>query len=256
MKPAQNFRLGILMLDTTFPRIPGDVGNPKTWPCEVHFETARGVGVDDAVRNRDPRRYTEPFLQAAQRLESRGVSLITTSCGFLILLQDRLREAVRVPVLTSSLLQVPHVVQTIASGAKIGIMTFEGPSLSRDHLAAAGIDPRIVAIAGLEGTEFHRTIREDLSEFDPERALRDHIAVAKRLVTEHCDIRAIVFECHNMPPYAAAVREVTGLPVYDVTTLIFWAAAALGMTSREGFAAAFESPQRPLPSTSASAGSR
>ena len=222
----KDVRLGILMLDTTFPRIEGDVGNPATWPYRVEFETARGVGVDDAVRSRDPRRYAQPFLEAAQRLENRGVDVITTSCGFLILLQDRLREAVRVPVLTSSLLQVPWVIRSLAADAKIGIMTFEGPSLSADHLAAAGVDSARVAIAGLEGTAFHRTIREDLSEFDREQALRDHVAVAKRIVSEHRDIRALVFECHNMPPYASAVREATGLPVYDVTTLVGWAAAS------------------------------
>lgn len=231
------------MLDTTFPRIVGDVGNAATWPCHVEFETARGVGVDDAVRTRDPRGYAEPFLEAAQRLESRGVDLITTSCGFLILLQDRLREAVAVPVLTSSLLQVPWVMRSLAADAKIGIMTFEGPSLSADHLGAAGIDSSRVAIAGLEGTAFHRTIREDLSEFDAERALRDHVAVAERLAGDNRDIRALVFECHNMPPYAPAVREATGLPVYDVTTLVGWAAASVP-------------PQRSRRSTSASARSR
>jgi hypothetical protein len=237
----QNLRLGILMLDTTFPRIEGDVGNPATWPCQVEFETARGIGVDDAVRSRDPRRYAEPFLEAAQRLQSRGVDLITTSCGFLVLLQERLREAVRVPVLTSSLLQVPWVMQSLASDAKVGIMTFEGPSLSADHLGAADIDSSRVVIAGLEGTAFHRTIREDLSEFDPHQALRDHLTVAKRLVAENPQIRALVFECHNMPPYAEAVREAVGLPVFDVTTLIGWAGA-------------FEPLRRSLRSTSASAG--
>jgi Asp/Glu/hydantoin racemase len=245
MTLPQNFRLGILMLDTAFPRIEGDVGNPATWPCRVEFETAGGVGVDDAVRSRDPRRYAEPFLEAAQRLQSRGVHLITTSCGFLILLQDRLRDAVRVPVLTSSLLQVPLVMRALGADARIGIMTFEGPSLSADHLGAAGIDASRVVIAGLEGTAFHRTIREDLAEFDPEQALRDHLKVAKRLVAENPQIRALVFECHNMPPYAAAVREATGLPVFDVTTLIGWAGAST-----------FEPRQRSLRSTSASAGLR
>lgn len=245
MAPSQNFNLGILMLDTTFPRIEGDVGNPATWPCHVEFETARGVGVDDAVRSRDPRRYAEPFLEAAQRLEHRGVDLITTSCGFLVLLQDRLREAVRVPVLASSLLQVPWVMQSLSADAKIGIMTFEGPSLSNDHLGAAGIDSSRVVIAGLEGTAFHRTIREDLAEFDAQQALRDHLAVAQRLVAENARIRALVFECHNMPPYAAAVREATRLPVFDVTTLIGWAAALT-----------VEPPQQSLRSTSASTGLR
>lgn len=221
-------KLGILMLDTTFPRIVGDVGNRATWaPFDVDFETASGVGVDDAVRTRDPRRYEGPFLEAARRLEARGAQLITTSCGFLVLLQERLQDTVRVPVLTSSLLQAPWMFRALPPDAKIAVMTFEGPSLSADHLAAAGIDRSRVAIAGMEGTPFHTTIREDLQQFDAGRARADHLKVAKHLLSENPDARAFLFECHNMPPYASAVREATGLPVFDVTTMIGWAATGL-----------------------------
>lgn len=216
------------MLDTTFPRIVGDVGNAATWPSySVDFEVVRGVGVDDAVRTRDPRRYEQPFLEAAKRLEERGADLITTSCGFLVLLQDRLRDTVQVPVLTSSLLQVPLVMASIDDRSRLGIMTFEAPSLSADHLRAAKVDPARVVIAGMEGTPFHATIREDLATFDAKRAREDHLTVARRLIDEHPDIRAFVFECHNMPPYADAVRDATGRPVFDVTTLIGWGAASL-----------------------------
>jgi len=44
--------------------------------------------------------------------------------------------------------------------------------------------------------------------------------VARGLAAEHPDIGAIVFECVDLPPYAHAVQEATGLPVYDITTLI------------------------------------
>jgi len=222
------------MLDTTFPRVRGDVGNAATWPSfDVDFEVVRGVGVDDAVRTRDPRGYEQPFIAAARRLEQRGANLITTSCGFLILLQQRLRESVGVPVLASSLLQVPWAFSALDSSAKIGIMTFEKASLSDEHLGAAGIDSSRVAIAGLDGTPFHTTIREDLGTFDEARAREDHVRVAERLQADYPGIRTIVFECHNMPPYAAAVRDATGLPVFDVTTLIDWGAAAVAAPHRE-----------------------
>ncbi|HEY1727520.1 MAG TPA: aspartate/glutamate racemase family protein [Candidatus Baltobacteraceae bacterium] len=223
---SREFRAGILMLDTRFPRIPGDVGNPVTWPFPVELETVGGIGVELAVREGDPLRFEQPFVDAAHRLEERGVSLITTSCGFLILLQDRLQSAVRMPVLTSSLLQVPWISAFLEPHAKIAILTFERSSLSPAHLWAAGINPSRVVIAGLEGTPFHATIALDLDVLDEDRARQDHVDVARRLVAQHPEIEAIVLECTNMPPYAAAIREATGLPVYDATTLINWAAAA------------------------------
>ena len=81
-------------------------------------------------------------------------------------------------------------------------------------------------IAGLEGTSFHATIALDLDALDEERARQDHVDIARRLIAQHPEIEAFVLECTNMPPYASAIREATGLPVYDITTLIGWASAA------------------------------
>jgi hypothetical protein len=36
-----------------------------------------------------------------------------------------------------------------------------------------------------------------------------------------------VLECTNMPPYAAALREALGLPVYDIYSMISWFHAGL-----------------------------
>jgi Asp/Glu/hydantoin racemase len=226
MAHPRDFRAGILMLDTHFPRIPGDVGNPATWPFPVEFETVPGVGVELATRESEPSRYERPFIDAALRLERRGVSLVTTSCGFLVLLQERLQSALHRPVLTSSLLQVPWIAAFLEPHAKVGIITFERPSLSRAHLLAAGIDPSRVVILGLEGTAFHATIALDSPQLDEERARQDHVDVARRSIAQHPEIEAFVLECANMPPYAPAIREATGLPVYDITTLINWTAAA------------------------------
>lgn len=221
-----SFRAGILVLDTSFPRIPGDAGNPATWPFPVDLEIVRGADVDTVVRHTQSSRLEPLFVDAARKLEGRGVNLITTVCGFLILLQDSLQAAVTVPVLTSSLLQVPWISALLGARAKIAILTFERPSLTPGHLWAAGINPSRVVIAGLEGTSFHATISEDLDVLDVERAREDHIRVARALVDEHPEVEAFVLECANMPPYASAIREATGLPVYDITTLIGWAAAA------------------------------
>ena len=37
------FTLGVLMLDSRFPRPVGDVGNPATWPFPVRYEVVRGI---------------------------------------------------------------------------------------------------------------------------------------------------------------------------------------------------------------------
>lgn len=208
------------MLETRFPRVVGDVGNAATWPFAVDFEIVRGVGAEAAVRELDPTRFEQQFIDAAQRLEARGARAIATSCGFLILLQERLQAAVAVPVLSSSLLQVPWIASLLGPQKKIAILTFERSALRQQHLAAARILPAHVVIAGLEETPFHATIAQDLETLDVQRARDDHVAIARRLLEEHPDAGAFVLECTNMPPYASAIREATGLPVYDVTTMV------------------------------------
>jgi hypothetical protein len=67
----------------------------------------------------------------------------------------------------------------------------------------------------------------DELELDVEAARAEHVRVAQRLVAGHPDLGAIVLECTNMPPYMADVQRATGLPVFDVTTLVHMAHAAL-----------------------------
>jgi len=46
-------------------------------------------------------------------------------------------------------------------------------------------------------------------------------------VARHRDIGAIVLECTNMPPYAAALQAAVGMPVYDIYSMIMWLHAGL-----------------------------
>ena len=38
--------IGILMLETRFPRIPGDMGNAATWPFPVQYRVVKGATPD------------------------------------------------------------------------------------------------------------------------------------------------------------------------------------------------------------------
>jgi Asp/Glu/hydantoin racemase len=46
-------------------------------------------------------------------------------------------------------------------------------------------------------------------------------------VAAHPDLGAIVLECTNMPPYADDIRRATGLPVFDIVSLVTLAHGAL-----------------------------
>jgi hypothetical protein len=230
--------LGILSLDTSFPRVPGDVGNASTWPFPVIYRVVTGADPDSVVRRLGERTLLEPFVRAAQDLERAGVSLITTTCGFLVLFQSELQDAVSVPVLTSSLLQVPWVLSTLPPGRGVGILTVERSSLTPAHLRAAGIEPDAqVEVVGLDeaGGYFSGQMLNNRPELDVDRCGLEHERAAQLLMERMPDIGAVVLECTNMPPYASRVQRITGLPVHDLTTLITWNVAAVRRAPFNGF---------------------
>ena len=219
--------LGILMLEARFPRIPGDMGNGTTWPFPVLFRVVRGADPERVVLQ-GARGLLPDFIAAARDLVDLGAEAITTNCGFLSLFQRELAEAVNVPVATSSLMQVPWVQATLPPGQRVGVITVSRGSLTDAHLDAAGV-PRDVPVVGTEGgREFFRVlIKAEKTDMDVALAEADIVAAGRDLVTRHPEVGAIVLECTNMPPYAAALREAVGLPVYDIYSMITWFHAGL-----------------------------
>jgi hypothetical protein len=212
--PAAKF-LGVLMLDTQFPRPPGDVGNQETFGrhgIPVRFTVIRGASPQRIVKEADPA-LLQPFVDAAKRLVDAGAAMITTSCGFLASYQDVLAAAVPVPVLTSSLLACRRF-------ARPGIVTFDAASLNAGILRAAGV-AALTPMQGVEpGCEFHRRILHNEAQLDLEEASRNVVDAARQLVSSHPSVEDIVLECTNMPPYRDAIAQATGRRVHDIETLI------------------------------------
>ena len=204
--------LGVLMLDTRFPRIVGDIGNPATFDFQVRYRTVHGASPHRVVRERDPT-LLQPFVEAGRALVDEGATAITTGCGFLVLFQRQLQEALPVPVWTSSLL-------LLAGLSAAGVVTVDAGSLRADHLSAAGA-PLDTPVEGLaEGSAFQRSLLNDEAALDTDNARAETVAAAVRLTARCPALSTIVLECTNMPPYAAAVRAATGRNVLDITTLL------------------------------------
>ena len=220
-KAVYGASVGILLLESRFPRIPGDGGNAGTWPFPVLYRVVAGATPDKVVRG-GAAGSVEDFVAAARELAAIGADGITTNCGFLVLHQDRLARACGVPVAASSLFQVPWVQALLPPGRRVGVLTVDASSLTPRHLECAGA-PADTPVEGTEsGAEFTRVLLGDEFALDVERAREDVLAAARRLVERNRDVGAIVLECTNMPPYAADVARATGLPVYDFYGFVCW----------------------------------
>ena len=220
--------LGILMLDTRFPRIVGDIGNAQSFDFPVIFRRMVGIGSADAVTAHPDRPRVLAALEAnARALAAEGAIGLSTSCGFLALYQDDLSAVSPVPVATSALLLIERL-----AGKRVGVLTASARNLTAAHFAAVGA-PSDTPFGGLpEDSSFARTFIGNATTLDREQVEREVVAAARDLVTRHPGLDTIVFECTNLPPYKRAVQDATGLPVLDVLDLLkgFYD----GLTAAEG----------------------
>ena len=208
--------LGLLMLQTRFPRPPGDVGHPQTFDFAVRRQVVQGATPERVVRGKDPAAL-QPFVAAARALVAEGCDAIGTSCGFLALWQRELQAALPVPVWSSALLQLA---EQRAAGRRCGVITIEAASLGAAHFEGVGADPATPVEGITPGSALHRTLLRDLPTLDQADAQAQVLAAAGRLLARAPGIDTLVLECTNLPPYADALRAATGRQVLDVVTLL------------------------------------
>jgi hypothetical protein len=212
--------IGIIVLEERIPCPPGTPGNPTTFAYPVCYEVARDVSAAE-LRETVPKGL-ESFIAAGRRLVERGAWGVAGNCGLMIVHQEALARALPVPVFLSSLLQLPLISRMLSPDAAIGIVASGAKSLSTEHLrlARAGGDARVV-LASMEGQPaFAAAVRDERGELDFEAVTAEAVQVARTLVAHHPEVKALLFECVDLPPYAHAVQEAVGIPVFDMTTLI------------------------------------
>lgn len=232
--------IGIMLNSTTYPLIPGNVGNASTYDFPVRIVNVPDLPTDwwcDA-RGPDASRLAS-VVRTAQQLEAEGVRAITTGCGFYAIFQREVAASVKIPVFTSPLLMVPIVHRMLGEKGRIGILTAGAKNLGQRHFDSVGIDPdrTPLGIAGMEEyDEFRKVILEE-SKVEADVAVMETevLDAATQLQRRYPDIEAFVFECSDLPPFSKAVQDATGLPVFDFITMIRWVYTAVVQKRYCGF---------------------
>ncbi|MCF6249500.1 MAG: hypothetical protein L3J69_19420, partial [Desulfobacula sp.] len=97
--------VGILMNDSTIPRIPGDPGHAETFSFPVTYEVLKGFPFEDLITiSKD---NIDILIGQAKALQKKGVSLIVTDCGLFAPFHSDLRKHLDVPFIGSALDVVP-----------------------------------------------------------------------------------------------------------------------------------------------------
>ena len=203
----------VLQLDTSFPRVPGDVGCSDTYLVPLDRHIVPGATVGRIVTHSPSKIQIEPFERA---LLAASGDVVVSSCGFLSFWQGHLAAQTSKPFISSALIALEQLSRTYAPG-EVLILTFDAQRLTSAHLGAhADYAPGIVGMP--VDMHLRRVISENRSVIDMDLAHAELTSfVAAQVKPQH---RHILLECTNLPPYKAAISAAADLPVTDILTLI------------------------------------
>lgn len=113
--------IGILLMETQVPFIPGDVGNADSFDFPVRYEVVPGLTTDRVLRG-DMACLTA-LVESVEKLERDGIQAVTGDCGFMAYFQRHVMTHVRIPVFLSSLIQLAFLDLIVPPERKIGVIT-------------------------------------------------------------------------------------------------------------------------------------
>lgn len=220
--------IGVLLMETQVPFIPGDVGNAYSYKFPVRFEVVSGLTTHKVLGRDD--NSIGPLVDAAKALQQAGVRAITGDCGFMAYYQRHVMSQVKIPVFLSSLMQLSFCDLILPPGQKIGVITADSSLLDTALLDAVGVKVSLdrIVVRGMEDSpHFVSTFLEEKGILDVGEVEREVVSVAKKLLSEEADVGVVLLECSDLPPYAQKVQQSIDRPVFDYVTMINYVHAAI-----------------------------
>jgi aspartate/glutamate racemase len=209
--------VGILMMDSTIPRIPGDPGHAETFPFPVRYGVIRKFPFEDLIDIKKD--HLHLVVEAAKNLEKDGVKFIAADCGLFSLFQEDIADALSIPFIGSSLNLIPLLAPFVPNRQKIGIITGDTRILKPEHLRAAGAEEARLVIRGMENSdEFQKVVIERGNALNVEKMREGVLQAAKGFLDE--PVGAVVLECTNLVTFRSDIQRLLKVPVFDAVSLI------------------------------------
>lgn len=222
--PYSGAPIGVICIKLDYPKIPGNVVNAQTFDFPVIYDI---VNFDiERLFEGDPK-LVDSVIESAKRLEAAGVRAIVGACGYFAHFQNRIANAVSVPVFMSSLCQLPSIRLGLGDNAKIAVLCANGENLDERILEQIGETPNGLVVFDVSELESFSPIRWGKGLLDNSKLAADLGKLSKELVDHDPSIKCILLECSDLPPYAYDIQQACGLPVFDFITMINWVAASV-----------------------------
>ncbi|XP_075254866.1 uncharacterized protein LOC142346237 [Convolutriloba macropyga] len=225
MKPAPC--LGVVRLDYDYPPAKGDIDSPDSFGYDVYYRAVPGLTFEMCQEGKLEGEVKDRYFETIDWLiNEKKVQCITGDCGFMAYYQKLTLEEVNkkssVPIAMSALMQIPAIITGLSSKEGIIIMTAnEENFLSmqdafKEEFGVDILEPRL-HIVGCDGVDGFEAVALG-EKVDVEKVQPGIVKLVREKLIEFPDTKAILLECTELPPYANAIREESGLPVFDAIT--------------------------------------
>ena len=210
---------GILMLESSIPRLPGDPGHAQTFDFPVRYGVIRDFAFEDLVDIRTE--HIGHIIAVALELQREGVSFVAADGGLFAAFQRHIADALSIPFIGSSLHLLPLIAAFLPASQKIGLITGDTRMLKPAHLEAAGADPLRLVIRGMEDNrEFQNVVIHRGRKLDPQAMQAGVLAAVEDLFRSEQSIGAVVLECTNLITFRSDIQNQFGVPVFDLVSLM------------------------------------
>ncbi len=226
-QPGRSFAgapIGILLVEADYAMLPGNVANASTYDFPVIYQVLKGVTFE-RIAVADPS-VLDVLIAGGEALIANGVRAVVSACGSFANYQRAAAAALSVPTYLSSMLQVPWIQAALQPKQKLLVIAAVGSALTPrvfEECAITDTD-RLLVEQAIDVPEFAAMLSPE--GFNPAKLETQLSEYASNLVRKHPDAGAILLQCSDLPPFAWAIQNATGLPVYDMNTLISWVQAA------------------------------
>ncbi|MGG5315264.1 aspartate/glutamate racemase family protein [Enterococcus sp. AZ072] len=217
--PFAGYAIGIIAVNLNYPKLPGNVANATTFPFPVLYEVVE-FEIEELFAG--SAEIKKQIITAAEKLAHRGVRAIVGACGYFGHFQQVVAEAVDIPVFMSSISQVPLIKLGLKPQQKILTLVASGEDVTAEFFQKSGAQLEDCLICEIGSLSSFAPIRWGKTELNNQQLTLDLVAIVQEKLAEYPEIGAILLECSDLPPYACALQQATGLAVFDFITLIHW----------------------------------
>ncbi|MDW9714551.1 hypothetical protein GOB44_33200 [Sinorhizobium meliloti] len=130
----------------------------------------------------------------------------------------------------SSLLLIPALLRQLSPAQKLAVITADSRHCSEDLFGIENpADRARVVVGGIEGGKYVRdALSRPLVLTSVEQIEQEVGDCVAQLRAKHPEIGMLLFECTGFPCVTKALRQTTGLPIYDITDLCRLTLASTG----------------------------